>query len=148
MCTFSSFVGCLFIFWRVSCGGSFSPFLILIFALGAKASNCISESFCRSGYIPCRIGKDGGFTRRDRSFHLPMIILAKAGRCVTDTLSKKFMSVWVSVWEQFPVRISKDEASFDSYLSGMCERKTTTLWSAALRISWPHIRVAFSLWSD
>ena len=46
----------------------FSPILILIFALGAKVSKCISESFCRSGYIPCRIGKDGGFTRRDRSF--------------------------------------------------------------------------------
>ena len=39
----------------------FSPFLILIFALGAKVSKCISESFGRSGYIPCRIGKDGGF---------------------------------------------------------------------------------------
>ena len=64
----------------------FSPFLILIFALGAKVSKCISESFGRSGYIPCRIGKDGGFIRRDRSFHLPTINLAKAGRCVTDTL--------------------------------------------------------------
>ena len=70
VCTFSSFVDCLFIFWRVSCGGSCSPFSILIFALCAKASNCISESFGRSGYIPCRIGKDGGFIRRDRSFHL------------------------------------------------------------------------------
>ena len=56
----------------------------------------ISESFGLSGYIPCRIGKDGGFIWRDRSFHLPRINLAKAGRCVTDTLSKKFMSVWVS----------------------------------------------------
>ena len=50
--------------------------------------------------------------------------------------------------EQFPVWISKDEASFDCYLSGRCERKTTTLWSAALRIPRPHICVAFSLWTD
>ena len=50
--------------------------------------------------------------------------------------------------EQFPVRISKDEVSFDCCLSGRCERKTTTLWSAALRIPRPHIRVAFSLWTD
>ena len=47
-------------------------------------------------YIPCRIGKDGGFIWRDRSFQLPRINLAKAGWCVTDTISKKFMSVWVS----------------------------------------------------
>ena len=46
------------------------------------------------------------------------------------------------------VRISKDEASFDCYLLGRCERKTTTLWSAALCIPRPHIRVAFSLWTD
>ena len=72
------------------------PFLILIFALDAKVSKCISESFGRSGYVPCRIGKDGGFIRRDRSFHLPMINLAKDGQCVTDTFSKKFMYVWVS----------------------------------------------------
>ena len=65
----------------------FSPFLILIFALGAKVSKCISESFGRSGLVgPCRIGKDGGFIRRGRSFHLPRINLEKAGRCVTDTL--------------------------------------------------------------
>ena len=31
--------------------------LILIFALGAKVSKYISESFGRSGYIPCRTGK-------------------------------------------------------------------------------------------
>ena len=43
-----------------------------------------NEPFGRSGYIPCRIGKDGGFIQRDRSFHLPRINLAKAGRCVTD----------------------------------------------------------------
>ena len=83
-----------FFFWRFSCEGGFSPFLILIFALGAKVSKFISESFGRSGYIPCRIGKDGGFIRRDRSFHLPRINLAKDVRCVTDTLSKKFFSVW------------------------------------------------------
>ena len=46
--------------------------------------------------IPCTFGKDGGFIRRDRSFHLPRIDLARAGRCVTDTLSKRFMSVRVS----------------------------------------------------
>ena len=61
-------------------------FSFLIFAVGAKESKCISESFGRSGYIPCRIGKDGSFIRGDRSFHLPRINLAKAGRCVTDTL--------------------------------------------------------------
>ena len=44
----------------------------------------LNEPFGRSGYIPCRIGKDGGFIQRDRSFHLPRINLAKAGRCVTD----------------------------------------------------------------
>ena len=49
----------------------FSPFLVLIFVLGAKVSKCISESFGWSGYIPCRIGKDGGFIRRDRSFYQP-----------------------------------------------------------------------------
>ena len=38
--------------------------------------------------------------------------------------------------------------SFDCCLSGRCERKTTTLWSAALCIPRPHIRVAFSLWTD
>ena len=98
MGTFSSFVDFHFIFWRAFCEGVFSPFLILIFALGAKVSKCISESSGRSGYIPCKIGKDGGNRdRRDRSFHPPRINLAKAGRCVTaDTLSKKFMSVWVS----------------------------------------------------
>ena len=64
----------------------FPLFLILIFALGAKVSKCISESFGQSGYIPCRIGMDGGFIRRDLSFILPRINLAKAGRCVTDTL--------------------------------------------------------------
>ena len=46
--------------------------------------------------IPCTFGKDGGFIRRDRSFHLPRIDLARARRCVTDTLSKRFMSVGVS----------------------------------------------------
>ena len=76
----------LLLFLEVSCEKGFSPFLILIFALGAMVSKCISESFGRSGYIPCRIGKDGGFIRRDRSFHLPRINPAKVGRCVTDTL--------------------------------------------------------------
>ena len=79
MCTFASFVDFPFFFWRVSCEG-FCPFLILIFALGANVSKYISESFGRSGYIPCRIGKDGGFIRRDRSFRLPRINLARAGR--------------------------------------------------------------------
>ena len=60
----------------------FSPFLNLIFALRAKVSKCISESSGRSGYIPCRIGKDEGFIPRDRSFHLPRINLTKAGRCM------------------------------------------------------------------
>ena len=46
----------------------FPIFFILIFALGAKVSKCISESFGRSGYIPCRTGKDGGFTDLKRPF--------------------------------------------------------------------------------
>ena len=50
--------------------------------------------------------------------------------------------------EQFPVQISKDEASFDCYLLGRYKRKTTTLWFTALRIPQPHIHVAFSLWND
>ena len=85
MCTFASFVDFPFFFWRVSCEKVFSPVLILIFALGAKVSKCISESFGRSGYILCRIGKDIGFIQRDCSFHLPKISLAKVGRSVTDT---------------------------------------------------------------
>ena len=98
LCTFASFVDFPFFFWRVSCEGGFAPFLILIFALDANVSKCISESFGRSGYTDSfsRIGKDGVFIRRDCSFHLPRINVAKAGRCVTDTLSKRFMSVWVS----------------------------------------------------
>ena len=52
-------------------------------------------------------------------------------------------TVLVTDLDQFPVRISKDEASFDCCLSGGCERKTTTLWSAALHIPRPHIRMAF-----
>ena len=79
MCSFASFVDFPFFFWRVSCEKGFSPFLILIFALGVKVSKCISESFGQFGYIPCRIGKDGGFIQRDLSFHLPRINLAKAG---------------------------------------------------------------------
>ena len=67
VCTFASFVDFPFFSWRVSREKGFSPFLILIFALGVKVSKCISESFGRSGYIRCRIGKDGGFIRRDRS---------------------------------------------------------------------------------
>ena len=102
----------------------------------------------RSGYILCRIGKDGGFIRSDCSFrHLPRINLAK-GRAMCDRyplVKQKQNHVCVGVHrvtdlEQFPVRISKDEASFDCYLSGRCERRTTTLWSAALRIPRPHIR--------
>ena len=57
----ASFVDFPSFFWRVSCERGFSPFLILIFALGAKVSKCISESCGWSGCIPCRIGKDGGF---------------------------------------------------------------------------------------
>ena len=41
MCTFTSFVDFPFFLWRVSCEKGFSPFLILIFALGAKVSKCI-----------------------------------------------------------------------------------------------------------
>ena len=39
------------LFLEVSCEKGFSPFLILIFALGAKVSKCISESFGRSGSV-------------------------------------------------------------------------------------------------
>ena len=107
MCIFASFVDFPFFFRRVSSEGGLFPFLILIFALDANVSKCISESFGRSGYTDSfsRIGKDGVFIRRDCSFHLPRINLAKAGRRVTDTLSKKFMSVGVSTgyptWKNF-----------------------------------------------
>ena len=46
--------------------------------------------------IPCTIGKVWGFIQRDCSFHLPRIDLARARRCVTDTLSKKLKCVWMS----------------------------------------------------
>ena len=137
-----------FFFWRVSCEKVFPLFLILIFALGAKVSKCISESFGRSGYIPCRIGKDGGFIRRDSSFHLPRINIATRDRYPLVKIHACVGVHRVTDLEQFSVRISKDEASFDCYLSGRCKRKTTTLWSAALRIPRLHIRVAFSLWTD
>ena len=70
VCSFASFVDFLFFFWKVSCEKGFSPFLILIFALGAKCQNVFLSPLVGRGYIPCRIGKDGGFIRRDRSFHL------------------------------------------------------------------------------
>jgi len=73
LCVHLPLVDFPFFFWRVSCEGGFFFFPFLIFALGAKVSECIFESFGRSGYIPCRISKDGGFIRRDRSFHLPRI---------------------------------------------------------------------------
>ena len=88
MSTFAPFVDFPFFFWRVSREQVFSPFLVLIFALGAKVSKCISESFGPSGYIPCRIDKDGGFIRSDRSLHLPRPKdhVAKAGRCIVTLL--------------------------------------------------------------
>ena len=54
----------------------------------------VDERMINVHYYYCTIGKDGGFIRRDRSFHLPRIDLA--GRCVTDTLSKKLIGVWMS----------------------------------------------------
>ena len=94
MCTFADFP---FIFWRVSCEGVFFPFLILIFALGAKVSNVFLSPLVGLDIFLVELARtEVSLIRRDRSFHLPWINLAKAGRCVTDTLSKKFMSVWVS----------------------------------------------------
>ena len=73
----------------------FSPFLILIFALGAKVSKCISESFGRSRYIPCRIGKDRGFIRR------PFLPSTKDQPSESWAMRDRYplvkeMSVWVS----------------------------------------------------
>ena len=56
----------------------------------------------------------------------------------------------ITDWEQFTVRISKDEASFDRYLSGRCEsvkgkQRTFAHPTAAHSRG---IRVVFSLWSD
>ena len=94
--TFCLFCGFpfLFLFWRVSSEGGFSPLFSFLHWV----------SVCQNVFliplvgldIPCTFGKDGGFIRRDRSFHLPRIDLARAGRCVTDTLSERFMSVGVS----------------------------------------------------
>ena len=88
-------VGFPFCFWRVSSGGVFSPLFSSLHWVPV-CQNVFSDSFGRSGYIPCRLGKDGGFIRRDRFFHLPRIDLARAGRCVIDTLNKKLKCVWMS----------------------------------------------------
>ena len=104
-------------FWRVSSEGGFSP-LFSFFALPCQnvfLSPLVGPDIPLVGPdiplvgpdiplvgpdiplvgpdIPCTVGKDGGFIRRDRSFRPPRIDLARAGRCVTDTLSKKLMSV-------------------------------------------------------
>ena len=151
MCRFACFVDIPFFFWRVSYdffSFSFFPFFYFNLCTVAKVSKCISaESFGRSGYIPCRIGKDGGFIRRDRSFHLPRIILAKAGRCVTDHIYPLVKNLCLCTWNSFQFESPRMKLP-STALSGRCERKTTTLWSAAPRIPWPHIRVAFSLWTD
>ena len=84
---FASFVDFPFSFWRVSSEGGFSPLF----------SSLHWVPVCQSVFriplvgldIPCTIGKDGGFIRRDRSFHLPRIDLARAGRCVTDKKVKR-----------------------------------------------------------
>ena len=76
----------------LSFSGGFCP-LFLFFALPCQ--NVLLIPLVGPD-IPCTIGKDGGFIRRDRSFRLPRIDLARARRCVTDTLSKKLMSVGVS----------------------------------------------------
>ena len=90
----ASFVDFPVFFWRVSCEGGFS----LLF------SSVHLVPVCQNVFliplvgldIPCTIGKDGSFIRRDRSFHLPRIDLARAGRCVTDTRTKNLKCVWMS----------------------------------------------------
>ena len=80
----------------------------------------------------------------------------RIGRMFPEHVERSFLDPEYSFDEYFqlglqrkvPVRISKDEASLDCYLSGRCERKTTTLWSAARHIPRLHICVAFSLWTD
>ncbi len=91
---FASFVDFPFFFWRVSSGGGFSPLFSFLHWVPVCQNVFLNPLVGLD--IPCTIGKDGGFIRRDRSFHLPRINLARAGRCVTDTLSKRFMSVGVS----------------------------------------------------
>ena len=134
VCTFASFVDFPFFFWRVSCEG-FSPFFhfnlctgcqgvklqmyfwvlwsvwIIIFLVELARTEVSSEEVVPSIYQGLKLARAG--------WCVPLV----KGSCnrVTDL-------------EQFPVRITKDEASFDCYLSRRCERKTTTPWSAALRI--------------
>ena len=88
---FASFVDFPFFFWRVSSEGGFS--LLFSFLHWVPVCQNVFLIPLVGLDIPCTIGTDGGFIRRDRSFHLPRIDLARAGRCVTDTLSKKLMSV-------------------------------------------------------
>ena len=88
---FASFADFPFFFWRVSSDDGYSP----------SFSSLHWVPVCQNVFliplvgldIPCAVGKDGGFIRRDRSFHLPRIDLARAGRCVTDTISKKLKCV-------------------------------------------------------
>ena len=91
---FASFVDFPFFFWRVSSEGGFSPLFSFLHWVPVCQNVFLIPLVGLD--IPCTIGKDGGFIRRDSSFHLPKIDLARAGRCVTDTLSKKLMSVGVS----------------------------------------------------
>ena len=103
---FASSVDFPFFFWRVSSEGGFSPLFSFLHWVPV-CQNVLLIPLVGPD-IPCTIGKDGGFIRRDSSFHLPKIDLARAGRCVTDTLSKRFMSVHtLTDLEKFPVRISK-----------------------------------------
>ena len=78
MCTFSSFVDFSFIFWRVSCEGGFSLFLNFNLCTGCQGVKMYFWVLWSVWIYSCRTGKDGGFIRRDRSFHLPSINLAKA----------------------------------------------------------------------
>ena len=95
MCSFASFVDFPFFFWKVSCEKGFSPFLILIFALGAKVSKCISESFGRSVFLV-------ELARTEVSSEETFLPSSKdqpsESRAMRDRypLVKKIISVWVS----------------------------------------------------
>ena len=72
---FASSVDFPFFFWRVSSEGGFSPLFSFLHWVSAVCQNVFLIPLVGLD-IPCTIGKDGGFIRRDRSFHLPRIDLA------------------------------------------------------------------------
>ena len=77
---FASFVDFPFFLWRVSSEGGFSPLFSFLHWVPVYQNVFLIPLVGLD--IPCTVGKDGGLIPRDRSFHLPRIDLARAGRCV------------------------------------------------------------------